>query len=258
MARLDINRSGEMQVFARVVELGAFSAAARAFGMTPSAVSKLMARLEGRLGARLINRSTRKLQLTAEGQAYYERCSRILAEIDEADREAAAGTLPRGRVRINCNVPFGLRHLLPLVPEFLALNPQVTLDIVLSDRVVDLLDERADLAIRVGPLAASRLMARKLGESRMALVASPGYLDRHGTPADLADLAHHNLIGFNFARTVDGRRVSGCGGRGLGLALALALEFGCRHRNVRVGGRARGSGSGGGRSGGRRTELCEE
>lgn len=200
MSRLEINRAGEMAVFAAVVERGGFSAAARSFRMTPSAVSRLIARLEARLGTRLITRSTRKLRLTPEGEAFYHRSVRILADLDEAEREAASGAAPRGRVRVNSNVPFGLCHLLPLVPEFLARHPEVTLDLVLTDQVVDLLEERADVAIRVGPLGASRLVARKLGASRMAVVASPGYLARHGTPKSVDALARHNRIGFNFAR----------------------------------------------------------
>jgi DNA-binding transcriptional LysR family regulator len=204
MARLETNRAGEMEVFTRVVELGGFSAAARAVRMTPSAVSKLVARLEARLGTRLVNRSTRKLQLTPEGQTFFQRSVRILADMDEAEREAGTGATARGRVRVNTNVPFGLHHLLPLVPGFLALHPEVTLDIVLTDEVVDLLEERADIAIRVGPLRSSRLIARKLGASRMAVVATPAYLERHGTPASLAELERHNRIGFNFARTVEG------------------------------------------------------
>lgn len=204
MARLDTNRSGEMEVFVRVVELAGFSAAAGFFRMTPSAVSKLVARLESRLGARLLNRSTRRLQLTPEGTAFYERSLRVLADIDEAERAAAAGAMPRGRVRINANVPFGLHHLLPLVPGFTSLHPEVTLDIVLTDQVVDLLEQRADIAIRVGPLRTSQLVARKLGASRMAVVGAPGYLDRRGRPRTLADLDGHNCIGFNFARSFEG------------------------------------------------------
>lgn len=203
MARLDTNRSGEMEVFARVVELGGFTAAARLFRMTPSAVSKLVARLEARLGTRLVNRSTRKLQLTPEGQAFYQRSVRILADLEEAEREAASGAAPHGRVRVNANVPFGLHHLLPLVPGFLARHPEVTLDIVLSDQVIDLLEERADIAIRTGPLRASQLVARKLGESRMAVVAAPDYLERNGTPRSLSELERHNRIGFNFARSIE-------------------------------------------------------
>jgi DNA-binding transcriptional LysR family regulator len=204
MARSEINRSAEMEVFARVVESGGFSAAARALRMTPSAVSKLIARLEARLGARLINRSTRRLQLTAEGQAFYQRSVDILGDIAEAEREAAAGAVPRGRVRVNCNVPFGLHYLLPLVPGFVAAHPEVQLDIALSDQVIDLLEQRADVAIRVGPLRSSQLMARKLGESRMVVVASPDYLKRRGSPKCLAELAEHNLISFNFERIRDG------------------------------------------------------
>ncbi len=204
MARLDLNRSGEMEVFVRVVELGGLSAAARSLRMTPSAVSKLLSRLETRLGARLINRSTRSLQLTAEGQAFHDRALRVLADIDEAERSVASVAAPRGRVRVNSNVPFGLHHLIPLVPAFTARYPEVILDLVLTDQVVNLMDERADVAIRVGPMPASQLMARKLGESPMAVVASPAYLARRGTPETLDDLKDHDLISFNFARHCDG------------------------------------------------------
>jgi DNA-binding transcriptional LysR family regulator len=203
MARLEINRAGEMEVFARVVELAGFSNAARAFGMTPSAVSKLVTRLEARLGARLLNRTTRKLQLTPEGEAFYQRSVRVLGDIAEAEREAAAGATPRGRLRVNANVPFGLHHLLPLVPDFFARYPEITLDLVLTDAVVDLMEERADVAIRTGPLRASRLIARKLGATRMAVVGAPAYLERHGVPHSLADLARHNRIGFNFPRMTE-------------------------------------------------------
>lgn len=206
MATLLGNRSGEMEVFAAVVERGGFSAAAKLLSMTPSAVSKLVSRLEARLGARLINRSTRKLQLTAEGQAFHQRCVTILSDIAEAECEAAAGRAPRGRVRVNANVAFGNHVLLPLVPAFLAEHPELTLDLVLTDQVVDLLEERADIAIRVapGPLRGNQLMARKIGESGVAVVASPDYLARHGEPKRPAELEKHNLIGFNFARSVEG------------------------------------------------------
>lgn len=204
MTRLDVNRSGEIEVFVRVVDLGGFSAAARAFNMTPSAVSKLVARLENRLGARLINRSTRKLQLTAEGAAFYDRGQRILDDMATAEREAASGAAPRGRLRVNSNVPFGYHYLLPLLPGFLAEYPQVKIDVVLTDRVVDLFEEQADVAIRTGPLRESRLVARKLGESRLIIVASPDYLERHGEPRTLADLEHHNQLGFCFARHSEG------------------------------------------------------
>ncbi len=204
MPRLDSNRSAEMEVFVRVVDRGGFTAAAREFRLTPSAVSKLVTRLEGRLSARLFNRSTRRLQLTPEGQVFYERSVRVLADMDEAERAASVGASPRGHLRVNSNIPFGMRYLMPLVPRFLERNPGVTLDVVLSDTVVDLMQERADVAIRVGPLRESSLMARKLGTSRMAVVASPDYLKRYGTPATPADLAGHQGIGWSFFRTVTG------------------------------------------------------
>src|SRR3984885_10169886 len=192
-----------MEGFVRAVELGGFSPAARALRMTPSAVSKLVARLEKRLGARLIHRSTRKLLLTAEGQTFFERAQRILADLDEAERAVAVGAVPRGLVRVNCYVPFGRPPLLPLIPRFTTAHPEVRLDIVLTDQVIDLMDERADVAIRVGPMRASQLMARRLGQSRMVVVAAPAYFARRGVPQTPHDLDDHNCIAFNFARHCD-------------------------------------------------------
>ncbi len=203
MAGHDVNRSGEMEVFTRVVEQGGFSAAARALAMTPSAVSKLVARLEARLGLRLFNRSTRQLQLTAEGRVFYERSVRVLADLADAERGAAANDAPRGRLSVNANVPFGEAALLPLVPAFLARYPQVTLDIVLTDEVIDLIEHRTDVAVRAGPLRNSTLVARKLGATRKSILASPAYLARHGTPRAPADLARHNCLGFNRTRTLN-------------------------------------------------------
>lgn len=204
MARLEVNRSGELEVFIRVIELGGFSAAARACGMTPSAVSKLVARLEQRLGSRLVNRSTRQLQLTPEGCAFYERGVRVLADLDEAERGASAHSAPRGRLRVNANVPFGHHFLLPLVPGFLERHPDVTLDIVLTDEVIDILEHRTDVAVRAGPLKSSSLMARKLGQTRMVIVGAPAYLARQGMPATPDDLQRHNLLGFNYVRAQQG------------------------------------------------------
>lgn len=204
MPRLETNRAAEMEVFTRVVDLGGFTAAAREFRLTPSGVSKLVSRLEGRLGSRLVNRSTRKLQLTAEGQVFYQRATRILADLDEAEREAATGASPRGHLRVNTNIPVGMRLIVPLVPRFLEENPQVTLDMVLTDTVVDLMQERADVAIRFGPLRDSRLVARKLGTTRNAVVAAPSYLAEHGTPSTPTDLARHRGIGWTFSRSLAG------------------------------------------------------
>lgn len=204
MARLEVNRSGEMEVFVRVIELGGFSAAARACGMTPSAVSKLVARLEQRLGTRLVNRSTRQLQLTPEGCVFYERGVRILADLNEAERCASTDATPRGRLRVNTNVPFGHHFLLPLVPEFLARHPDVTLDIVLTDEVIDILEQRTDVAVRAGPLKSSNLVARRLGATRMVIVGAPKYLAHHGTPATPDELLAHNRLGANYVRAQPG------------------------------------------------------
>lgn len=204
MARFDTNRSAEMEVFVRAVDLGGFTHAAKKLRLTPSGVSKLISRLETRLGTRLLNRTTRKLTLTEEGQAFYHRALRILAEMEEAEREAASGAAPRGRLTVNSNIPFGMLHLMPLIPRFLAAHPDITLDLVLTDTLIDLMQERADVAIRVGPLRASRLVARKLGTSRMVVVASPQYLARFGTPKTPADVAEHRGVGWTFPRAIRG------------------------------------------------------
>ncbi|WP_240230464.1 LysR family transcriptional regulator [Devosia lacusdianchii] len=202
--RTDINRAGEMAVFVAVVERGGFSTAARALRMTPSAVSKLITRLEARLGVRLLNRSTRTLQLSAEGSAFYDRATRILADLDEAERSASAGEQPAGRIRINTSASFGNHILAPLLPAFFAAYPAINLDVVQTDAVIDLLGERTDIAIRSGPLKSSGLIARKLGATPMVIVAAPSYLARHGTPTTFAELETHNRLGFSYSRTLDG------------------------------------------------------
>ncbi len=204
MARPDINRSGELEVFVRVIETGGFSAAARTLDMTPSAVSKLVARLEQRLGTRLLQRSTRQLQLTPEGCAFYERGLRVLADLEEAERCASAHAEPRGRLRVNSNVPFGQHFLLPLLPAFLARNPQVGVDLTLNDEVIDLLEQRTDVAVRAGPLKSSSLVARRLGATRMMIVAAPAYLQRHGMPRNADELQSHNRLDIGHARAMQG------------------------------------------------------
>ncbi|MBB6464625.1 DNA-binding transcriptional LysR family regulator [Aminobacter lissarensis] len=204
MMRVDVNRFGEMEVFARAVECGGFSAAARALSMSPSAVSKLVSRLESRLGARLVNRSTRRLQLTPEGCAFYERSVVILADLTEAEQCAAAGEAPRGRLRINANVPFGTHFLLPLLPRFLARYPDISVDVALSDTVVDLLEARADVAIRAGPMKSSSLVARKLGATRMTIVGTPAYFAARPMPSNAEELKDHNLLGPSYIRSMPG------------------------------------------------------
>lgn len=193
-----------MEVFVRAVELGGFSAAAMACKMTPSAVSKLITRLEGRLGTRLVNRSTRKLQLTPEGSAFYQRSVSILADIAEAERDASSGEQATGPIRVNTSGSFGNHILAPLVPQFLAEHPGITLDITLTDKVVDLMAESADVAIRAGPLKSSSLIARKLGGARKLIVGSPSYLATHGVPQTIAELENHCRIGFSYSRAIQG------------------------------------------------------
>ena len=196
------NRAGEMEVFAEVVERGSFSAAGRRLALSPSAVSKLVTRMEDRLGTRLLVRSTRALQLTPEGEIYLERARRILGEIAETERLVAGGAaaIPRGRLRVTASVGFAVRCVVPLVPAFLARHREVELDLSLTDGVIDLIGERTDIAIRIGPLRDSGLKARKLSEGPRVLVASPAYLARHGVPAHPDDLDRHNCMTFNFHR----------------------------------------------------------
>ncbi len=204
MARPEVNRSGEMEVFVRVVELGGLSPAARACRMTPSAVSKLIARLEARLRARLLNRSTRRLQLTPEGCAFYERAVRILADIDEAERSAGSGEQPVGRIRLNTSASYGTHVLAPVLHELLERHPGLAIDLVQTDLVIDLLGDRTDVAIRAGPLKSLSLIARKLGETPMVIVAAPAYLARHGEPRSLVELERYNRLGFGYARAMQG------------------------------------------------------
>jgi DNA-binding transcriptional LysR family regulator len=194
------NRAAEMAVFVRVVETGDFSGAARALGLSPSAVSKLVSRLETRLGTRLFRRSTRQLALTPEGEIFHGRAQAILAEIDAAEREAGGSRLPSGRVRISSSASYVTHRLAPILPDFLARYPGIAIDIVQTDALADLVADRTDLAIRAGPLADSGLIARPLGETPLVVVAAPAWIDRHGMPATLQDLAAHDLLGFAYPR----------------------------------------------------------
>jgi DNA-binding transcriptional LysR family regulator len=203
MTRILMERSGEMEVFVRVVQEGAFSAAARSLDLTPSAVSKLIARLELRLGARLLMRTTRALTLTEEGEAYHRAALRILQELNDADQAAASGAV-RGRLRVNASVPLGTLFIVPSMPSFLARHPDLIVDLSFTDDVVNLLAQKADIAIRVGVLPDSTLMARKLGQSRRVVCAAPGYLKRKGTPVAPEDLRQHDCLTFNFRRAGSG------------------------------------------------------
>jgi DNA-binding transcriptional LysR family regulator len=195
------NRAGEMAVFLRVADSGSFSEAARQLLMTPSTVSKLVLRIEQRLGVRLVERSTRKLSLTKEGQVYYERCSQLLADLDNIESSLArdAGTA-RGTIRINASVPLGTQAIEPLLPDFWREYPHIVIDLSLSDEIVDLFLDRTDIAFRIGPLADSSLTARRIGIARRKIVAAPSYLAAHGIPRTIEDLDGHNCLGFNFRR----------------------------------------------------------
>lgn len=194
-------RAWDMKVFLRVAALGSFSAAGREVGMTPSSTAKLITRLEERLGVRLIERSTRRLRLTAEGELYRERAETLLGELDALDAEVAGGArAPTGLIRVTVSVPFGRHCLLPLLPDFTQAFPDIRLDLTLTDEVVDLYAAQADVAFRAGRLMDSALLAVRLGEVRRRIVASPDYLARKGTPRTAADLEHHDCLGFNFRR----------------------------------------------------------
>jgi DNA-binding transcriptional LysR family regulator len=197
---LGADRARALEVFAAVMREGSFSAAGRTLGLTPSAVARAIDRIEARLGVRLLLRSTRALTPTAEGQAYLQTARRILADLDDAERQLADQGAPRGRLRISAALSHGRLRIVPLLGAFAARYPHILIDIALSDGIVDIAAGQADVAIRFGALADSVLTARKLGESGRVIVASPDYLARHGTPALPEDLHAHNCLNFNFRR----------------------------------------------------------
>ena len=193
----------EMGAFVRAVELGGFSMAARELGLTPSAISKLVTRLEDRLGVRLLNRTTRRLALTPEGEAYFHRAQRILGDIAEAENEVARfRAQPKGLLRINVGTAFGMPQLVPALPDFLARHPEMRVELTITDRVVDLIDEGADLGIRLGTLVDSTLIARRICEVERVVCAAPAYLEKHGTPRDPDDLLRHNCLSMTYAPTL--------------------------------------------------------
>lgn len=184
-----------MAIFVRVVEAGSLSGAADALGMSGPAVVRSLAALERAVGARLLNRTTRRSSLTDEGREYVERCRRVLAEAEEADAAISSRRRePRGRLRITAPVTFGRLHVAPLVANLAARHPDLEVDLLLLDRLVDLVEEGIDAAVRIGPLPESSLVALRLGETRRVVCASPAYLKRAGTPRQPADLAAHRTI----------------------------------------------------------------
>ncbi|MGB8736616.1 MAG: LysR family transcriptional regulator [Rhodomicrobium sp.] len=198
-----IDRLSGMQVFASVASLGSLSAAARALGMSQTMATKHMAALEGRLGVKLLHRTTRRLTLTEAGRAYLDAAERILGEVAEADAEAAAGAAEvRGTLRLNVPVSFGIREIAPLIPDFLENHPALSIDLGLNDRQVDLIEEGWDLAVRIGAMASSSMIARKLAPCFTVVCAAPRYLAAKGTPRSIADLARHDCLGYTLSRTI--------------------------------------------------------
>src|SRR5262245_10018345 len=211
-----MDRLAGIPAFEGVVAAGSFAGAARALNLSVAAVSKQVRALEDRLGVRLLHRTTRQVRLTEAGQRFHERCQRILADLEDAEREVAERqATPRGRLRVSAPMSFGQRHIGPVVSAFLGRNPDVQVDLVLDDRFVDLLAEGFDVAIRIAELHDSSLVARRLCASRRVLCAAPGYLARHGTPVTPDELTAHRCIGYAYMasgcdwpfRTREGRRL---------------------------------------------------
>jgi DNA-binding transcriptional LysR family regulator len=191
----------ELEIFVTVVDAGSFTAAAEQLGVSKSHVSKQVSALEDRLGAQLLHRTTRSLSVTDAGQAFYERGALILEQLEEAERAVMQlQTKPRGRLKVSVPMTFGLRHLAPLVAEFLQEYPEISIDLDLSDRKVDMIDEGFDLAIRIGELQDSSLMVRKLAPATRYCCASPEYLETHGTPRHPAELADHECLEYAYGR----------------------------------------------------------
>lgn len=191
-------RSEELQVFVSVIDCGSISAAAEQLGQTPSAVSRTLARLEGKLGTTLINRTTRRMDLTEEGRFFVLHARTILEQMSELEeRLSLHRQTPSGRLRINAAAPFMLHAIVPWIAEFRALYPAIELELNTDDLIIDLLQQSTDVAIRIGELADSSLHARSLGCSPIQILASPEYLQRHGVPRQVSDLSEHCLLGFS-------------------------------------------------------------
>lgn len=210
-----MDRVTGMQVFAKAAGLGSLSAAARTLGMSQTMATKHVAAIEDRLGVKLLHRTTRRLTLTEAGRTYLEQVERILDDIDEAEALATLETAHvRGTLRLNAPLSFAVRRLAPLLPGFSRKHPELSIDLGLSDRFVDLIEEGWDLAIRIGSLKSSSLIARRLAPCPMAVCASPDYLARNGQPRTVADLAHHNCLGYTLSQTLGvGRWPFGPGGK---------------------------------------------
>ena len=205
-----MDRFLEMKVFAAVVDAGSFTAAAHVLGMSKAAVSRHVAELEERLGVRLLHRTTRRLSPTTEGEIFHARCRELLGNLDEAEAEISSRVgEATGLLKLNVPVTFGLMYLAPLWPAFMARHPRLALDITLSDRVADLVEEGYDAAVRIGQLAPSSLISRKLASTRMVVCASPDYLARRGEPVHPGDLLRHDVISYSLSASGENWSFSG-------------------------------------------------
>lgn len=187
----------ELVAFVAVVDAGSLTGAAEQLGQTPSGISRALGRLEQKLETTLLNRTTRRIDLTEEGRIFLDRARAILEAIEEAEEQLALQRhRPAGRLRINAASPFMLHVVVPLIDEFTARFPEIVLELNTSDQIIDLLEQRTDVAIRIGTLQDSSLHARPIGRSRLKVLASPSYLQKHGTPQQVTDLSGHRLLGF--------------------------------------------------------------
>jgi DNA-binding transcriptional LysR family regulator len=204
----------EMRVFVGVVDANSFVNAGEALGLSKQAVSRHVADLESRLGVRLMRRTTRKLSLTDEGRVFYARCSELLASVDDAEAEITSrANEGKGLLKINAPLSFGLLYLAPLWPQFMRQHPKVTLDVTLVDRVVDLVDEGFDVAVRIARLPSSSLVSRKLTSTRVVLCASPEYLRLRGSPKHPAELSAHDVMSYSLLSTGESWEFSGPDGK---------------------------------------------
>lgn len=198
-----LDRVTGMQVFSRVAALGSLSGAARALGMSQTMATKHMAALEDRLGVKLLHRTTRSMTLTEAGRNYLDAIERILAEIEQADSAATAETVQvRGVLRLNMPVSFGIREIAPMLPEFSGRHPDLSIELGLNDRHVDLIEEGWDLVVRIARLKDSTMMARRLAACKTVVCAAPSYLAAHGVPRSVKDLETHNCLGYTLSRSV--------------------------------------------------------
>jgi len=194
-----MDRFGALRVFTQVVESGSFARAAERLRMSTSAVSRHVAELEAHLQNRLLNRTTRRVALTEAGRAFYERSVQLMQDLEEAENEAArSARLPRGTLKVSTSVNFGVRQTTPAITGFLERYPDLSFDISLSDRVIDLVEEGVDVAIRIGSVGSDSVVARRLGETLVVPCASPEYLARRGAPRVPEELAAHNCLTYEY------------------------------------------------------------